>query len=138
LINEILENQDFLFIEYSYYSLNRKTPKWEKALFDKSENKLYYLVLNDERKNKMYDYVNVPGNPWAAGLENDLDLGLPFWPSNVTPEGKLAVSLRTDHLKRFIKSAGYNPGNDPRKAAFEGFVKSLKTGGKELVVMIAE
>ena len=138
LINEILENQDFLFIEYSYYSTNRKTPKWEKALFDKSENKLYYLVLNDERKNKMYDYVNVPGNPWAAGLENDLDLGLPFWPSNVTPEGKLAVSLRTDHLKRFIKSAGYNPGNDPRKAAFEGFVKSLKTGGKELVVMIAE
>ncbi len=78
----------------------------------------------------MYDYVNVPGNPWAAGLENDLDLGLPFWPSNVTPEGKLAVSLRTDHLKRFIKSAGYNPGNDPRKVAFEGFVKSLKTGGK--------
>jgi len=137
IINEILENQRFLFIDYSNYIPGNKYSKWEKALFDKSNNELYHVVLNDERKNKMYDY-GAPDKRWAGGFENDIDGGFPFWPSDITPEGKLALALRPEYLKRFIQNSDYKSGTDPQKKAFTTFVQSLKTGGCESVIMIIE
>jgi hypothetical protein len=137
MINEILENQRFLFIEYFTYVKGKKPIKSSKAIFDKSKNELFRVDLGDEQKNRIFSPEEFD-NSWNSGLENDLDGGSPFWPVDVTHDGKLALSLQPEILKKFIQRSDYISGTDPGRRAFATFVNSLKTRGHELVLMIVE
>jgi hypothetical protein len=137
MINEILENQHFLFIQYYSYVKGKNLMKWGKAIFDKSKNELFSVDLSEKRKNKIF-YPDEYDNSWTAGFENDLDGGSPFWPGSVTPDGKLAISLQPEILKKAIISSEYMSGSDSKKKAFAAFVQSLNIGGRQLVIMITE
>jgi hypothetical protein len=129
-IGEILENQDFLFIEYSYGPSGIKQIS-ERALYDKSNNKLFRLSKNEVPINKPYNF-------WINSLENNIDGGPGFWPAYITPEGKPANALRPEDLKKYVQNSDYTSGSDPKKNAFKNFVQSLKGGGREIVIMITE
>ena len=129
-IGEILENQNFLFIQYNYGPSGIKQIT-ERALFDKSKNKLFRFSRNDKPKNKIYNF-------WINSLENNLDGGPDFWPGYITPEGKPAFSMRPEDLKKYIQNSDYSSGSDPKKNAFKNFVQSLNGGGREIVIMITE
>jgi hypothetical protein len=127
---QILENQEFLFIEIIYGPSGIKQ-KAEIVLFDKSKNKLFRLSKNEVPINKTYNF-------WINSLENNVDGGPGFWPAYITPEGKPASTLRPEDLKKYIQNSDYTSGSDPKKNAFRNFVQSLKGGGREIVIMIAE
>lgn len=129
-IGQILENQDFLFIQYNYGPSGIKQIT-ERALFDKSKNELFRFSKNDEPKNKKYNF-------WINSLENNIDEGPDFWPTYITPEGNPAYTLRPEDLKQYIQNADYSSGTDPKKNAFKNFVQSLKGGGREIVIMVTE
>lgn len=131
LIGSILENKRFMFIEYRHYFAGNDKPAYEKALFDKSRNELIRLESNDETNNKTFNY-------WINSFENDLDGGPDFWPDYTTPEGNLAKLLRTQDLKEYIQNTDFTLSTDPKKEAFKTFVQSLKGGGRDIVIMIAE
>lgn len=129
-IDEILENQNFLFIQYNYGPPGFKQIT-ERALFDKSKNELFRFIKNDEPKNKLYNF-------WINSLENNVDGGPDFWPTYITPEGNPAYTLRPEDLKKYIQNSDYSSGTDPKKNAFKNFVQSLKGGGREIVIMITD
>lgn len=129
-IGEILENQNFLFIQYNYGPSGIKQIT-ERALFDKSKNELFRFTKNDEPKNKKYNF-------WINSLENNVDGGPNFWPRYITPEGKPAYTLRPEDLKKYIQNSDYSSSTDPKKNAFKNFAQSLKGGGREIVIMITE
>ena len=137
IIREIHENEHFIFIKYDYYVPGQKQPKSENALFDKSKNELYRVILNDDRKNKIFD-ATAPNYSLTFGLENDLDNGLPFWPTNVTTEGKLAISLMPEFLIKYIQRPEFMSSNNPKDKAYRDFVQTLQTGGRELIIMFVE
>jgi Domain of unknown function (DUF4933) len=137
--NEILEDARFLYIIYDYFPIEKNAKsKLEYALFDKSTNILFRLKFDDEQKNKLLDPLESMRNHWKAGFENDMDGGTPFWPRYITSDGNIAMTLQPELLKHFIQHSDYMSTNDPRKKAFATFVNSLKTGGRELVIMFAE
>jgi len=129
-IGEILENQDFLFIEYHYGPSGIKQIT-ERALFDKSKNELFRFSKNNELTNEKFNY-------WINSIENNVDGGPDFWPGYITPEGNPAYTLRPEDLKKYIQNSDYSSGSDPKKNAFKNFVQSLKGGGREIVIMITE
>jgi len=131
LISSILENQQFMFIEYRHYIAGNDKPVYEKALFDKSRNELIRLESNDEANNKIFNY-------WINSFENDLDGGPDFWPDYTTPEGNLAKLLRTKDLKEYIQNPDYKLCTDSKKEAFKAYVQSMKGGGRDIVIMIVE
>jgi hypothetical protein len=129
-IGEILENQNFLFIQYNYGPSGIKQIT-ERALFDKSKNELFRFSRNIEPKSKIKNF-------WVNSLENNVDGGPDFWPVNITPEGNPAYTLRPEDLKKYIQNSEYSTGNDQKKNAFKNFVQTLKGGGWEIVIMITE
>jgi len=96
------------------------------------------MLFDDEQKNKLLDPLESMRNHWKAGFENDMDGGTPFWPRYITSDRNIAMTLQPELLKHFIQHSDYMSTNDPRKKAFATFVNSLKTGGRELVIMFAE
>lgn len=133
----IYETERFLFIEYREYSpTSKKLGDNHYALFNKIKNKLVQLDFSDEFKNKMYHDGRKNSN-WFAGFENDIDGGFPFWPRYVTPEGKLAITIKPETLKYLIQRPDFKNRNGDI-GRFKAFVQTLTNDERELVIMIIE
>jgi hypothetical protein len=145
VIEDILESTLFLFIDYRYYPPdNPKLPNWGKAIFVKNTRELFRIALSKEQQ----DQLNTPPPPprpgapappkqgtGTPGLVNDLDGGLLFWPRYITPQGKLVKTISPEILKNYIQSSEYK---SKENKGFSDLVRSLKGGGREIVLMITE
>jgi hypothetical protein len=92
-LNTIQESNDFLFICYIQYytpaSKKGKAIKYYYSLFDKKEDKLN----------------NLPGFTLEpAGINNDLNGGIPFWPDFITPQGEMMKLVSGKVIKDYISS----------------------------------
>ncbi len=133
----IRETDNFLFMKYRNYSpTSKKLGDEHYALFDKNSNKLFELDFSDEFKNKTYDGPFKDSN-WAAGFENDIDGGLPFWPKQNTPEGQLAISINPSTLKKRINNPDFETRSGD-KDQLKAFVKTLTKDNREKLIMIIE
>ncbi len=133
----IRETDNFLFMKYKNYSpTSKKLGDEHYALFDKNSNKLFELDFRDEFKNKTYDGPFKDSN-WAAGFENDIDGGFPFWPSHITPEGQLAIILKSSTLKKQVNKSDFESGSG-NKEQLKAFVKTLSKDNREKIIMIVE
>lgn len=147
LIENILESSQFLFIDYMYYSPdNPKLANRGKAIFNKKTMEFFRLAQNIEQQKKLNNPPPPPPRPGTfapppqqgigtPGLENDLDGGLAFWPQYITPEGKLAITIQSETLVNYIRSSGFK---GDKKNGLTELVRSLKGGGREIVIMITE
>jgi hypothetical protein len=143
-ITDIIETSRYLFIDIRYYTTDKlKDARNEKVIYDKEKKELFKLA----GKNGKVSTVNTPPPPPSSNisppvtgstgllLENDLDGGLAFWPRYVTNDDKLVRVVRPEELISHIRNSDFKNHNNSRLA---DFVKSLKTGGREIVLMVVE
>jgi hypothetical protein len=142
-ITDIIETPRYLFIDVRYYATDiLKEARNEKVIFDKEKKELFRLAGKDGKVST----ANTPPPPPSSNiqppvtgspgllLENDLDGGVSFWPRYVTYDGKMVRMLRPEELISHIRNADFTNQN----RSLVNFVRSLKTGGREVVLMIVE
>jgi hypothetical protein len=93
-LKSIYETNDYLFVRYTKYydapvTRKKNAVKFFNALFDKKEGKLYHQP----------GFTLLP-----AGLVNDLDGGMPFWPDFITPQGEMMKLVSGKVMKDYINS----------------------------------
>jgi len=142
-ITDIIETSRYLFIDICYYTTDKlKDARNEKVIYDKEKKELYRLA----GKNGEVSITATPPPPPSSNiqppitgstgllLENDLDGSLSFWPRYVTYDGKMVRMVRPEELISHIRNADFTN----QSSSLVSFVKSLKTGGREIVLMIVE
>jgi hypothetical protein len=144
-ITDIIETSRYLFIDICYYTTNKlKDARNEKVIYDKEKKELFRLA----GKNGEVSTSAAPPPPPRSGniqppitstpgllLENDLDKGLSFWPRYVTYDGKMVRLVRPEEFISHVRNADIK---NQSSTGFVKFAKSLKTGGREVVLMIVE
>ena len=106
------DTKDYIFITFSRDSYNCKNTREKKQL------KEYYAIYFKQTRD-LYIVKGNPTNYQEDILKNDLDGGLPVWPSScmLGKKGEILVSLRGKELKDRVKS--------------EQFQRSTATAGKK-------
>lgn len=130
MVESILENDQFIFIEYKYFITN-ESREIRYALFDKRNKKLIGLKF----KNKINDGPTKMSN--CIGLKNDLDNGLSFLPAFVTPEGNFGKTLTPSMLKGLVQNQSINSKSEQGKK-LKMLSESLGSDTNERIVMIVE
>jgi hypothetical protein len=136
-VTGIIEGAHYLFITWcTYPNDDVRGSIYNKAVYDKSSATLYNPGIPETERKAPPPLGSSPANTEynPAGMENDIDGGISFWPSLITGNGKLALRTSPELLKSYIKSSFYKNSN----AGFSEFVKSLKSGKEQLVLMILE
>ena len=66
---------------------------------------MYYYSLFDKKEGKLN---NQPGfTPEPAGIINDLDGGIPFWPDFITPQGEMMKLVSGKVIKDYVNSSEF-------------------------------
>jgi hypothetical protein len=143
-ITNVIETSRYLFIDVRYYTTDKlKEARNEKVIYDKEKKELFRLAGKNGEVSTSAAPPPPPSSniqPQIAGspsllLDNDLDGGLSFWPRYVTYNGKMVRLVRSEELINHINNADFK---NQSSTGFVNFVKSLKTGGREVVLMIVE
>jgi hypothetical protein len=143
-ITNVIETSRYLFIDVRYYTTDKlKEARNEKVIYDKEKKELFRLAGKNGEVSTSAAPPPPPSSniqPQVAGspsllLDNDLDGGLSFWPRYVTYNGKMVRLVRPEELINHINNADFK---NQSSTGFVNFVKSLKTGGREIVLMIVE
>jgi hypothetical protein len=97
MLNSMFETNDYLLLRYTQNTDspdNRKknAVKFFNVFYDKKEGKLYHQP----------GFTLIP-----AGMTNDLDGGLPFWPDFITPQGEMMKLVSGKVLKDYINSDSF-------------------------------
>ena len=127
------DTKNYIFLTFSkdsYDCPNTRTSKQLKqyyALFSKSTQKLF-LVNGD------------PGNYDPDILRNNLDGGMPVWPSSymIGNNGEILVSLKGKELKAHEKSASFSTSTAPAARKSELLKLTQSVSDDEDILMIVE
>jgi hypothetical protein len=136
-VTGIIEDARFLFITWcTYLNENITGSIYRKAVYDKSCDMLFDPGIPESEMKAPPAIGSAPVKTEysPAGMENDLDGGISFWPSLITGNGKLALRTSPELLRSYIKSSFYKN----RNAGFSEFVRSLKSGKQQAILMILE
>jgi hypothetical protein len=142
-IRDIFETSQYLFIAYVNYTTDKlKDARNEKVIYDKEKKEFFRLAGKNGEVSTPAAPPPPPSSniqPPVAGspgllLENDLDGGLAFWPGYVTYDGKMVRVVRPEELISHFRNTNYKN----QSSSLLNFLKSLKTGGREIVLMIVE
>lgn len=98
LLNSFFETDNFLLIRYtqnndSPNNRRRGSVKYSNVLFDKDKGEIIYE-----------SDLNLIPEP----IENDIDLGISFWPDFISPDGKMLKLVSGKMMKEYINSETFN------------------------------
>jgi hypothetical protein len=86
------ESDQYLFFRIHFPATDSDKMKeyTNMSLFDK-ENKRHTLLKYEKRELK--DDNSAKNEVWLKGFQNDIDNGIPFWPSYISKEGEMIMSI---------------------------------------------
>jgi hypothetical protein len=127
------DTRNFIFLTFSKDSYDCPNTRKNKQL------KQYYALFSKPSQ-KLFLVKGDPGNYDPEILKNNLDGGLPVWPSSymVGSHGEILVSLKGKELKEHVKSSSFGASTAPtvKKNELLKLTRSLRDD--EDVLMIVE
>lgn len=139
-ITNILENDKYLFLNFSYHNEIRKVER-HKAIYSKVNQSLTQLPLADtaptpSNSSPGFGTVSPKYKP-TIDFQNNIDNGLPFWPDFVTPNGEMGMLVLPERLKTYLKKDEIKPATENARE-LDRFRKTLKQDINERVIMLVK
>lgn len=82
------------------------------AIYDKEKKELTLLKYE---KSELKDKISSKSDAWLRGFKNDIDNGIPFWPSHISKNGEMIMSISA--MKFIELSEIYNSPEMKKTAA---------------------
>jgi hypothetical protein len=139
-ITNILENDKYLFLMFSYHNEIGKIER-HKAIYIKVNQSLTQLPLAEiattpYNSSTGFGPANYTFKPTIDFL-NDIDNGLPFCPDFVTPQGEMGMLVFPERLKEYIEK-NVPETADTKAATLKKFARALKKDVNERIVILVK
>jgi len=127
------DTKNYIFLSFSKDSYDCPNTRKSKQL------KLYYALFS-KSSHKLFIVKGDPGDYDAEILKNNLDGGLPVWPSSymIGNNGEILISLKGKELKLRIKSEQFNNSSAPVAKKNELRKLAQSVSDSEDILMIVE
>ncbi|MFB6318438.1 DUF4933 domain-containing protein [Saccharicrinis sp. FJH54] len=138
MIRSILETKKYVFLSYIYYNQNGEHENY-KAIYSKKTKELTQLALTEEtftEKNQGAAPPNQANKPTLL-LQNDIDRGLPFWPSFTTPQCDMGMLVYPGYFKSYLEKTEIDETNE-KAVKLKQFVKTLNSDTNERLIMLVK
>ncbi|MEI6142826.1 MAG: DUF4933 domain-containing protein [Mariniphaga sp.] len=140
LITYILENDQYLFLEFRHYDANGKFESY-KAIYTKATHSLTQLPLTEIAITLSNSSPGLApparSSKPTINFQNDIDNGLPFWPEFIAPHGELGMLVLPERLKAHIEKSG-NKTEIEKSRKLEKFAETLKSDVNERIIMLVK
>ncbi len=127
------DTKNYIFLTFSKDSYDCPNTRKSKQL------KRFYTIFSKSGK-KLFLVKGDPGNYDPDILKNNLDGGLPVWPSSymVGSNGEILVSLKGKELKEQVRSTSFSASTAPAARKNELLKLALEVSDDEDILMIVE
>ena len=131
IVQQIKEDDRYLYIKFSKNydcPANRSSQKvrfwW--GLYDKAKNEFFTLPFISD------------SNPDVKGFENDIDGGIPFWPTQIGERGEKIAQTFGKQFKEQLSPAWFSQSkalDSQKKEKLVQFVKTLKDDDRVIIIV---
>lgn len=130
---DFADTKNFLFLTYTKDSYDCPNTRRSKTL------KLYHALFN-KKTQQLSILTNDPTNYNASFLKNDVDGGVPVWPSSymVGKNGEILISLTGKELKAHIASKAFQNSTAPTEKKAELKQLAEQAGNDEQILMVVK
>jgi hypothetical protein len=139
-ITNILENDKYLFLKFSYHNEIGKVER-HKAIYTKATHSLIQLPMEEIATTPYNSSPGfspaIPSYKQTIDFQNNIDNGLPFWPEFVTPQGELGMLVFPERLKTYLEKGENKPATE-KAEKLKKFAEALKQDINERIIMLVK